>query len=83
MIDGYVSERPGAISASVTNPNLTYIVFNEGEGFDYSVDDGAIAVGLRQGSELQSQINEILAGISEEERQSFMEDAIRNQPAVN
>lgn len=80
-IDGYVSERPGAISATISNPALTFIGFEEGMGFDYSPDDAAIAVGLKKNSDLTSGINKILAGISNADRQQLMENAVRNQPA--
>ena len=81
-IDGYISERPGAMSAQMSNPDLTYIAFAEGKGFDYSTDEGAIAVGIKKGSDLKDQINKVLAGISEDDRQSMMENAIANQPAA-
>lgn len=82
-IDAYVSERPGAMSAAMSNPDLTYIAFDEGKGFDYSTDEGAVAVGVKKGSELTAKINEVLKGISEDDRQSMMETAIKNQPAAN
>jgi putative lysine transport system substrate-binding protein len=81
-IDGYVSERPGAISAQVSNPDLTYVAFDEGNGFVYDADDVAIAVGLKKGSNLTPEINKILAGISEADRQVIMENAVKNQPAA-
>lgn len=81
-IDGYVSERPGAISAVTANPELTFVSFEEGRNFEHDLDEVSIAVGLKQGSEYTEQINEILAGISEEERAQLMEDAIKNQPLV-
>ena len=82
-IDGYVSERPGAISAQVSNPALTYVGFEPGKGFEYDDEDAAIAVGLKKGSDLTKQINDILAGVSEADRQKLMEDAIRVQPVVD
>lgn len=82
-IDGYVSEKPGAVSAAEANPELTYVVFTEGNGFVASPEDVAIAVGLKQGSELRDPINEILAGISRETRQQMMDDAVANQPLSN
>ncbi len=81
IIDGYVSERPEGISASSANSNFTFVEFEE--GFQTSDDDTAIAVGLKKGSDLTEKINEILSGISEEERQQIMDDAILNQPAAN
>ncbi len=79
-IDGYVSERPGAVSAMTSNPELTYIEFEEGKGFECAPSDAAISVGLLKGSELREPINEILAGISQEERQQIMDEAVANQP---
>lgn len=80
VIDGYVSERPEAVSASAANENYAMVEFTE--GFETSDDDTAIAVGLQKGSELTEKINEILAGISEEDRNSIMDAAIKNQPAA-
>ncbi|MEG6522499.1 transporter substrate-binding domain-containing protein [Desulfotomaculum sp. 1211_IL3151] len=80
IIDGYVSERPEGVSASAANPKFAMVEFNE--GFNTSDDDTAIAVGIKKGSELTEQINNILAGISEEERTNIMDTAIKNQPAA-
>lgn len=80
IIDGYVAEKPEAISASSANSNLTFVEFEE--GFNVPIEDTSVAVGLKKGSELTEKINEILAGISEEERQQLIEDAIQNQPAA-
>ncbi len=80
IIDGYVSERPEGVSASAANENLAMVEFTD--GFQTSDDDTAIAVGIKKGSELTAQINEILAGISEEERTAIMDTAILNQPAA-
>ncbi|WP_045514609.1 transporter substrate-binding domain-containing protein [Neobacillus niacini] len=80
MIDGYVSERPEGVSASAANENYVMVEFEE--GFETSEDDTAIAVGLKKGSDLTDKINKILAGISEEERTSIMDNAIKNQPAA-
>lgn len=82
IIDGYVSERPEGISASAANPNFAYVAFDVENGFAYNVDDAAIAMGIKKGSDLTAQVNEILAGISQEERDQLMEDAIKNQPTA-
>jgi putative lysine transport system substrate-binding protein len=52
------------------------------DGFTTSDDDTAIAVGVKKGSELTAKINEVLKGISEEERGKIMDNAIKNQPAA-
>ena len=79
-IDGYVADRPGAVSATSANADLTYITFGEGQGFTVSPDDAQIAVGVKQGSPLKAQINEILAGISAEERNAIMDAVVLDQP---
>ncbi|SHK00813.1 transporter substrate-binding domain-containing protein [Desulforamulus aeronauticus] len=80
IIDGYVSERPEGVSATAANDKFAMVEFKE--GFNTSDDDTAIAVGVVKGSPLTEQINKILAGISEEERTSIMDTAIKNQPAA-
>lgn len=80
IIDGYVSERPEGISAETANPAFKMVEFKD--GFKTSDEDTAIAVGLAKGSPLTSKINEILSGISEEERSTIMDNAIKSQPAA-
>ncbi len=81
-IDGYISERPGAVSAAEANPDLTFVEFKEGQGFEASPEDVAIAVGLKKGSSLAPEINEILGELSKEERQEMMDAAVARQPVV-
>ena len=80
-IDGYISERPGAESAIATNPDLTYVAFEAGNGFECDPADTTVAVGVAKGSELTAKINEALASISAEERVSIMEEALAAQPS--
>ena len=82
IIDGYVSERPEGISASAANSSFAFVGFDLENGFTYNVDDAAIAMGIKKDSDLTAQVNEVLAGISQEERDQLMEDAIVNQPAA-
>lgn len=80
-IDGYVSERPGALSAVAANDDLTFVEFSEGNGFKTSVEDTSIAVGVKKGNtELLDQVNAALSKIPEDERQKIMEEAVANQP---
>ena len=81
-VDGYISERPGAESAIATNPELTYVVFDEGKGFETDPADTSIAVGVAKGSELTAKINEALATISKEERLEIMNEALAAQPSA-
>ncbi len=82
-VDGYISERPGAMAAVDANPDLAFITFADGEGFTASPEDVAVAVGLKKGSELTAKINEILAGITKEERLALMDECIAAQPLSN
>ncbi len=79
-IDGYVSERPGAVSAMASNPDIGYVTFAEGQGFEAAPEDVAIAVGVVKGSELTAKINGVLAGITQEERSALMDAAVAAQP---
>lgn len=81
IIDGYVSERPEGVSASSANPNFAMVVFAEGQGFEASDDGVAIAVGLKKGNPDREEINRVLAGVSEEQRLTLMDNAIANQPS--
>ena len=82
IIDGYVSERPEGISAAAANSAFAYVGFAVEDGFQYEINDAAIAMGLKKGSALTAEVNEILAGISQEERDQLMAEAIANQPVA-
>ncbi|MBQ6123045.1 MAG: transporter substrate-binding domain-containing protein [Clostridia bacterium] len=76
-IDGYISERPGAVSACAANANLAFVT----PGFVASEEDTSIAVALKQGQpELIEQINGILSGIDTDARNELMDNAVLNQP---
>ena len=79
-IDGYIAERPGAIADTMANPELSFVAFDEGNGFDVALEDTQISVGVAKGSELVSSINDILAGLDQAARDQVMEDAIARQP---
>lgn len=79
-VDGYVAEKPGAIADTTANPDLTFIEFEEGNGFTATLDDVSIAIGLQKGSALLDSINAALADISEDTRVQMMLDATARQP---
>lgn len=79
-IDGYVSERPGALSAMISNPEFTFTAFEEGQGFETLAEDTTVAVGLQKGSLLLDSINTILESISQEDRLAMMDAAMERQP---
>lgn len=73
-IDGYISEEAGAKSAINANPELKFLSFEPENSFEVDPSFTNVAVGLKKGSELKDQINQVLSGISEED-----EDQIMNQ----
>ena len=79
-IDGYVSERPGAVSAQESNPGLTFVEFSEGDGFEASPEDVAISVAMKKGTDMMADVNKALAELSKETRQEMMDTAVANQP---
>ncbi len=79
--DATILELPVAIAITESNPELTYIQFTEGNGFDVSFEDSAVSVALRQADvTLLEQVNAILSGITTEDRENFMLEAISRQP---
>jgi putative lysine transport system substrate-binding protein len=82
-IDGYVSEKPEAVSASAANSDFTYVEFADGKGFTVKEEDIAVAIGIAKGNEdTITKINTILDGISEDDRITIMNQATANQPAA-
>lgn len=82
-IDGYVSERPEGVTAASVNSNFKMIEFAPGAGFQTNPEDTAVAIGMRKGDTDVAKINEILSGISKDERVKIMDTAIKNQPAAD
>ena len=82
-IDGYVSEKPGAMAAQMSNPELVFVSFDKENGFKYENSEVDVAVGVKKGDEkLVGEINKILDNISPEQRKQLMEKAISNQPEM-
>ncbi len=80
-IDAYVSEIPEAVSATNALQDFTYVLLDP--SFDVPESDAIISVGMMKGSPLLEEINKALAEISDEERETIMEDAINEQPGAN
>ena len=78
-IDGYVCEKPGAVSAVAANSNFAYIEFADGLGFVCDPAESSISVGIRKGSNLAAEINKILAGL-DTQKEAMMDAAIARQP---
>ena len=76
-IDGYIAEEPTAISACRMNSNLDYLhLKNNDTGFTATAADVGIAIGLKKGSDLLDKMNEVIKGITEEQKEQLMEQII-------
>jgi ABC-type amino acid transport substrate-binding protein len=65
-------------SMTEAHPELVGLVFEEGKGFSEEVP---VNIGISKGNdEIVAQMNDILAGISEEERQEIWAAAVERQP---
>ena len=72
-----ILEEPVAKGVIETNPNLKYIKLDS--GFIVSEEDVSVAIALRKGdSELNQSISNILNGITEDDRNALMDQAIAN-----
>lgn len=77
-IDGYIAEEPTAISVCLGDEALDYLKFkNNDTGFTATDADVGIAVALKKGSELVSQINTVLTGITDEQRSELMNQMVK------
>ncbi|MGT2906945.1 ABC transporter permease subunit [Streptococcus dentiloxodontae] len=81
IIDGYISERPEATSAMTASSDFKMIAFEDGKGFKTEESDTSIAVGLRKDDTgTLTQVNAILATISEDDRLALMDKMVAAQP---
>ena len=79
-VDGITAEVAVAEGIVSANPDLTYITFEEGHGFEA---DTTVSIGLKEGSrgtEMFEAIEESLAAIDEDTRAELMAQATENQP---
>lgn len=80
-VDAIVVDKPSALSAIKSNPELKMIEFEEGKGFSISEEETNLGIAIRKDdTELKEAINSVIAGISDEEREGMMEKAIEIQP---
>ncbi|MFW5889429.1 MAG: transporter substrate-binding domain-containing protein [Bacillota bacterium] len=76
-----ILELPVALALTETNPELTYIEFSEGNGFDVAYEDSAVAIALRLNeTDLRDQINAILAEMTNADFEDLMTEALSRQP---
>lgn len=74
--DVTVVELPVALGICANNNDLTYLQLND--LFDVSEEDVSVSIGIRKEYEYKQRINEILAGISNDERNRLMNEAVNH-----
>ena len=80
-IDGYVCEKPGAVSAVASNPEFAFVEFADGKGFTCDPAESSISVGVRKGSNLTAEINKVVSSLTKAEKEALMDAAISRQPS--
>lgn len=80
VLDGFIEDIDVAKAVVESNPDLTYVVFDEGKGFVVEESKITNAIGCRKGSDMVEFINGILDTVSTEERDALMEKARKSQP---
>lgn len=78
--EAITAELPVAKGICEANPDLTYITFEEGKGFDI---DTAVSIGLKNNSRDSEEFNavqEALDKITQETLEEYMQNAVNNAP---
>ena len=83
-IDAFVSEKPVALAIVGNNPDLTFVSFEDGEGFKLTEEDATglfVSVGMKKKSDsLLESVNKVLNNLTDEDRDELMNKAIATQP---
>ena len=80
-IDGYVCEKPGAVSAVASNPEFAFVEFSAENGFECDPAESSISVGVRKNSNLAAEINKVVSSLTKEQKEALMDAAISRQPS--
>lgn len=76
-----VTDIPTAKAAAYANPELTMVTFPEGKGFKTSKEDVEIGIAVKKGNkELLDAMNKVLGGMTEDDFNKIMDEAIKKQP---
>ncbi|MHB9782439.1 ABC transporter substrate-binding protein/permease [Streptococcus sp. 10F2] len=78
VIDGYISERPEALTAE--DANSIFKMVNLDPGFKTSDEEVTTAVGMRKDDVRVDEVNAAIAEISSEQQVALMDEMIKSQP---
>jgi putative lysine transport system substrate-binding protein/putative lysine transport system permease protein len=80
-VDAIVTELPVAEGIVAANPDLAYVTFEEGHGFQA---DSSVSIAIaKDNTDLLKQVQAALDQVTEDQRQQMMADAVKRQPATN
>lgn len=83
LVDAVTAELPVAAGIIATNPDLTYVEFEEGKGFDVDLTDTSVSIAVsKENTELKDQINAYLDTLSSDDKKELMDSAIDRIPAT-
>ena len=78
-VDALTAELPVARGVVAANPDMAIVQFEEGKGFEA---DTSVSIAVKKGNTaLLEKIEGVLSGISQDQRNEWMQYAVENQPA--
>ena len=84
LVDGVTAELPVAAGIVATNPDLTYVEFANGKGFDVDLTDTSVSIAVNKDNpELKNQIDSYLDTLSDKEKREMMDESIRTYSCNN
>lgn len=79
-LDAFITEDVIAEAITLTNPELTYLRFDDAHGFELS-EKTSVSIGVsKKNPELRDKVNQVLSTITEKDRIEMMNEAISRQP---
>lgn len=80
-VDGIITGLSEAQSACLSNPDLTWVTFEDGKGFDVELSALCAGIPIAKGNtELKDKINSALAGMTADDFNKIMNEATKIQP---
>ena len=83
-LDATIMGETEAKSLIISNPDLTYVMFEEGKGFEVDLSDCSAGIAVAKGNqELLDKINAVVDTITREMQEEMMDAAFAEQPLSN
>lgn len=80
-VDGVITGLSETQSAALSNPDITWVTFDEGKGFDVELSALCAGIPLGKGNtELKEKIDAVIATMDHDTQMQMMTDALNAQP---